>query len=357
MAPIPLVSIVITNYNYGRFLPRCIESALAQNHPRTEVVVVDDASTDESRKVIGRYRDRVVPVLLEENAGQGAAFNAGFAASRGDIVQFLDADDWLYPQAATRISSAFVEGVVQVQFRLNIEDRDGRHVDLLPAPEIPFDGGNVVPQIVSRGRYVGTVTSGNAFARSTLHSALPVPEREFRISADGFLLAVAPFYGRVASIEEPLGVYLLHGGNLWAGTNGAETALARAAKFRRSMTHDAHRYRAIRARAEERGIAVAPAPGLNDTEHLTQRMGSLVFDRSKHPEPDDWRIYLGLRGAWACRWTPLPVARRGLLAAWFVAVGVAPRAAAQRLILWRLEPASRPPLLQRAMRAARRLLR
>ena len=60
--PRPLVSIVVNNYNYGRYLGRSIESALAQTYPRTEVVAVDDASTDGSREVIRRY-PRVVPVF------------------------------------------------------------------------------------------------------------------------------------------------------------------------------------------------------------------------------------------------------------------------------------------------------
>ncbi|MDX2203916.1 MAG: glycosyltransferase, partial [Hyphomicrobiaceae bacterium] len=75
------VSIIITNYNYGRFLARAIDSALQQTHPHVQTIVVDDASTDNSRDIIARYGDRVVPVLLARNAGQGAAFNAGFRAS------------------------------------------------------------------------------------------------------------------------------------------------------------------------------------------------------------------------------------------------------------------------------------
>src|SRR3546814_148739 len=93
------VSIVIANYNYARFLRRCIDSALGQDHPQVEVVVVDDASSDESAAVIRSYGSRVVPCLKKSNGGHAAAFNAGFAASRGEVVFFLDADDYLYPDA------------------------------------------------------------------------------------------------------------------------------------------------------------------------------------------------------------------------------------------------------------------
>src|SRR5439155_27325938 len=131
---------------------RCIDSALDQSYPAIEVVVVDDASRDNSRDVIQSYGARVVPVLLEDNAGQGAAFNAGFRACHGDVVLFLDADDWLYPHAVARVVAAFDPGVAQVQFRLHLLDGDGRQLDVLPAPEVRFDDGDVVPILLSRRR-------------------------------------------------------------------------------------------------------------------------------------------------------------------------------------------------------------
>ena len=101
-----VVSIVVVNYNYGRFLDEAIESALAQTHDRVEVIVVDDGSTDESRALIDRYGDRVVAVL-KENGGQASALNAGFEDVSGDVVIFLDADDVLEAQTAARAATAF----------------------------------------------------------------------------------------------------------------------------------------------------------------------------------------------------------------------------------------------------------
>ncbi|MCC2671779.1 MAG: glycosyl transferase, partial [Armatimonadetes bacterium] len=77
-----LASVIINNYNYARYLPEAVESALAQTYPHTEVVVVDDGSTDHSRAVLAGYGDRLRTVF-QENGGQASAFNAGFAASRG----------------------------------------------------------------------------------------------------------------------------------------------------------------------------------------------------------------------------------------------------------------------------------
>jgi glycosyltransferase involved in cell wall biosynthesis len=100
------VDIVIDNYNYGRFLGAAIESALAQTHPRVRLIVVDDGSTDDSREVIASYGDHLEEVVLQENAGQAAAINAGLGRCRGDVVMILDADDLLLPQAAPEASAA-----------------------------------------------------------------------------------------------------------------------------------------------------------------------------------------------------------------------------------------------------------
>src|SRR5215468_5551807 len=102
-----LASIIISSYNYGRFLKEAIDSALNQTYPNTEVIVVDDGSTDNSREIIASYGDQVIPVL-KPNGGQASAFNAGFLLSRGEVVCFLDADDALLPTAIERAVSVFV---------------------------------------------------------------------------------------------------------------------------------------------------------------------------------------------------------------------------------------------------------
>jgi glycosyltransferase involved in cell wall biosynthesis len=349
----PWVSIVVVNYNYARFLPRSIGSALAQTHPRTEVIVVDDASVDDSREVIQGYADRVKPVLQPRNAGQGAAFNAGFAASRGEVVLFLDADDWLYPEAAARVLAACEPGVAKVHFRLDLVDAEGRVIDLFPAPEVAFDDGDVVPRLLSTGRYETSVTSGNAFARAALSAVLPVPEEDYRISADGYLVTLAPFHGRVASIEDPLGAYVLHGANNWVAVAGKGLG----ARFRRSVEHDFTRYEALRREAAGRGLAVAPDLGLRDPLHLTYRLGSLALDPPNHPVAGDSRAALGLRGAWASRSARLPAGRRALLTAWFLAMGVLPRPLAATLFTWRMLPETRPSGLGRVLRRVRAALR
>jgi len=98
-----LVSIVIANHNYGRFLGEAIESALGQTHPRVEVIVVDDGSTDNSLEIAGHYPVRVVP---QANQGVSAARNHGAAHAKGKYLVFLDADDLLEPNYVTRCLQA-----------------------------------------------------------------------------------------------------------------------------------------------------------------------------------------------------------------------------------------------------------
>jgi glycosyltransferase involved in cell wall biosynthesis len=97
-----LVSIVIPCYNSAAWLAATLDSALAQTWPRCEIIVVDDGSRDASLAVANSYAARRVTVIPQDNRGASAARNAGLRASRGDWIQFLDADDLLAPDKIER---------------------------------------------------------------------------------------------------------------------------------------------------------------------------------------------------------------------------------------------------------------
>jgi glycosyl transferase family 2 len=211
VVPCPLVSVVITCYNYGALLHGSITSALAQSHPAIQVIVVDDGSTDDSRAVAASYGDAVVPVF-KPHGGQGSAFNAGFAASRGDVVCFLDADDTLLPEAARVAADRFREpGVAKVHWPLWTVDEQGRRLGSLQPPE-PLGEGDLLAAVLSGGPmgYVWPVTTGNAWARSFLERVMPMPEPEFQGAAESYLATLAPAFGVVRSVAEPLGTYRVH---------------------------------------------------------------------------------------------------------------------------------------------------
>ncbi len=102
----PLVSIIINNYNYDRFLPIAIDSALNQTYSLIEVIVVDDGSTDNSTEIIHNYGNKIVPVL-KENGDHASTFNAGFLASQGEIICCLDADDRFIAEKITQVVEVF----------------------------------------------------------------------------------------------------------------------------------------------------------------------------------------------------------------------------------------------------------
>lgn len=93
----PLVSVIIPAYNARDFVADAIHSALSQDHPAVEVIVCDDASTDDTAEVVRRFEPRVTLVRMARNGGIGAARNAAIAASSGAFLAPLDADDMFLP--------------------------------------------------------------------------------------------------------------------------------------------------------------------------------------------------------------------------------------------------------------------
>src|SRR4051794_59978 len=118
------LSVIVANYNYAEFVGVAIESALAIDWPDVEVIVVDDGSTDNSRAVIEKFGGRVV-AIFQENAGQIAARNLGFARSRGEAIILLDSDDVLHPSIMRETARVWHPGVSKVQFRMRGIDAEG----------------------------------------------------------------------------------------------------------------------------------------------------------------------------------------------------------------------------------------
>ena len=102
------VTVIIPAYNYDRYLPAAINSALAQDYPVVEVIVVDDGSTDSTREVAARYGERS-RYVYQENAGLSAARNTGLRLATHAFVAFLDADDLWEPAMISTCMRAFAE--------------------------------------------------------------------------------------------------------------------------------------------------------------------------------------------------------------------------------------------------------
>ncbi len=207
-----LTSIVVANFNYARYLREAIDSALRQTYPTVEVVVVDDESTDDSRQVIESYGRAVVPVF-KKNGGHASAINAGFRASRGEIVCLLDADDAFTTEKVERILAAWrAEPAACLAYhQLQTIDRDGvTKGNPWPAETRSGDLRGTVER--SGGYWPRPTTSGLCFSRAYLERVLPMPTGP-RIWPDPYLAAPAAFLGPIVGLRERLAFYRVHGEN------------------------------------------------------------------------------------------------------------------------------------------------
>jgi glycosyltransferase involved in cell wall biosynthesis len=219
----PLVSIVINNYNYAEFLGAAIESALGQSYEPIEVLVVDDGSTDNSRQVIAGYGPRILPILTE-NAGQASAFNTGVAHSRGDIICFLDSDDFFHADKVKEVVKVFSGGPYMskplfVSHWLELVDRHG-----VPQPG-RVGGKRASPfnlyEYARRYRFTYAPcgpTTGMSLNRVLAQRVFPLPEQGLKVGADDFVRRAASLIADCHTIDLVLGGYRVHGNNRWYGT-------------------------------------------------------------------------------------------------------------------------------------------
>jgi hypothetical protein len=321
----PSLTIVVTNYNYAGFVEQAIASALAQQRVSVEVVVVDDGSTDNSRQIIERFESRIT-ALFTANDGQGAAVNRGFAASHGDVVIFLDADDVLREDTGERVIKTVTADptIARVQFALEVIDGAGEPTGdtVPPAPKVLFAGDARPRLLTCPDDIVWQPTSGNAFTRVALSAVLPMPEPPFRLCADYYLSNLAPLHGTVRTLDGAGGGYRVHGGN------AHYAAAERPDRLRTNIlrTHETHR--CLIAEAGRLGLEGLPADpaAVRSVSSAANRLISYRLDRGQHPIPRDSRlklVHLGLSSS-AAR-TDVSLFRRVAFAAWFLAMAIVPR--------------------------------
>ena len=225
MTQYPFVSIVINNYNYGKYLDEAITSALDQEYEAYEVIVVDDGSTDESRDIIASYGSRL-RMIAKENGGQASAFNAGFAASTGDIVCFLDADDTFLPHKLSHVVQRFID-YPQIGWCFDTPKWFGASgARRIRDPAVCDSGRLDARDMVAGGYapYVATATSGLSFRRTVLERIFPMPE-VIRITSDNYV-KIAALAIAVGWIEpEIVSMQRIHGNNAYTNLKDGKRRL------------------------------------------------------------------------------------------------------------------------------------
>lgn len=110
------ISVIVTAYNIEAFLPRCVESLLAQTYKAIEIILVDDGSTDSTPEICDKYagEHENIKALHRENGGPSAARNSGFALATGKYIGYVDGDDWIEPEMYQEMLKACVETGAQI---------------------------------------------------------------------------------------------------------------------------------------------------------------------------------------------------------------------------------------------------
>jgi len=128
-----LVSIVTPSYNQARYLEATIQSVLVQDYPRTEYIVVDGASTDSSVEIIKKYQSHLTYWISEKDNGQADAINKGLARASGEILAWLNSDDYYLPNTISAAVKVFEENpdVVMLYGDMLAVDEDGKTINLL----------------------------------------------------------------------------------------------------------------------------------------------------------------------------------------------------------------------------------
>jgi glycosyltransferase involved in cell wall biosynthesis len=210
----PLASVLIANYNYGRFLERAIASVLRQTYQDFELIICDDGSTDNSADVVQSYacKDPRIHLIAKENGGVASALNAAYDASTGDLIALLDADDEFFPDRLDSVVKAakdsprcglFVCPVVVINEHGKIlRNRLPRHMDQ----------GWLAQKMLEGYAPVFPPASGVTLRREVAERVLPLP-LEWRRWADLVLRERAALLCPVSGLDHPEAYYRIHGAN------------------------------------------------------------------------------------------------------------------------------------------------
>lgn len=268
----PKFSVVMCNYNYERYIAQSVQSVLGQSCSDFELIIVDDGSTDQSRSIIDGFTDKRIKKIFKRNGGQASAFNAAFAESTGELVAFLDSDDFWAAGKLTAAADVFRNSdCVAFYHRLAFVDSDStRTGGFHPASGCIEDTEmSLLADVFLDNEFVrGSPTSSIVFRRWALENVFPL-DAGWRYCAD-MLLWLGVLYGGLFCSSSVLGYYRVHGGNGWWDTVGVDSkrhAMQRAA------------YRQLQVHLEKSGCVIKPRYVLSPQcrRYVRFRFGYVIF--------------------------------------------------------------------------------
>jgi glycosyltransferase involved in cell wall biosynthesis len=225
----PFVSVLIDTYNHERFIEAAVASVIAQDYPasRRELLIVDDGSTDRTPDILRQFANHA-RILKKPNGGQASAFNFGIPQCRGEIVAFLDGDDWWAPGKLSATVTAFSAnpevGLIGHGITEVLTDGSQRSELLRADPRFRLDSVEGARRLRLRRSFLGT--SRMAYRAEILRRIGTVPET-LVFEADEYLFTLAGLFAEVLILREPLTYYRLHSANLFQTTNKDQSASRR----------------------------------------------------------------------------------------------------------------------------------
>lgn len=243
MSSINDISVVITCYNYKSFVSEAIESALAQRRCPTQIIVVDDGSTDGSRELLQeKYGgDSRITLVTGENGGQLVAFRRGMSHVRSPIVAFLDADDRWKPDYLEKIAAIYDQNR-EIDFVFTDITFFGNEQGGLRFATKSANLGHTCVLVYLMGHWYGSPTSAISMRKELAKRSLDLPasmDSMWRISADNCLVyGASMLWGRKYYLDTHGSMeYRVHGKNGWWSRRTPENEYVNALRSRCLIEH------------------------------------------------------------------------------------------------------------------------
>jgi glycosyltransferase involved in cell wall biosynthesis len=235
----PSVSVLITCFNYGAYVGEAIDSALGQTYPPTEIIVGDDASTDNSCEVVESYIGRGLGVRLLRNphGGMAANLNSAYRNCSGDVICLLDADDTFLPGKIEAVVNAFrahPRAGFAVHCAMNVDNQKRARgvyplLNALPSGDcgqITYNNSGILMDLPP--------TSNLALRREVAERIFPIPV-EYTGYAEQMIHRLAPLMTELCAVEAPLATWRLHGKNDQNSTRITSRRMERELKIMDSL--------------------------------------------------------------------------------------------------------------------------
>lgn len=201
----PKISIVIPSLNQGQFIEQTITSILSQKYPNTELIIIDGGSTDETMKVVKKYRNKIAYFISEKDSGQSEAINKGMKKATGEILAYLNSDDYYLPGTFKKVADFFNQHADDVDLLYSdvyLVDVNGKFLNYAPA--LNFRPDEYVYRVFS-------IPQQGAFWTRKAYNQVGGFREDNHADMDGeFFLHLSLAGGKFCFIREPLACFRIH---------------------------------------------------------------------------------------------------------------------------------------------------